>query len=208
MTKGRESLLAGTCSKSVCALAIAIGLGFNADDAMAAPLTGEMCVFNAGGEPLADASWSDVCDTDISGNIGTTSWSVSSPNSYFSFPWTAHSGTLFGEGTHVVDTIGGGSYTFDVGVGQVGGHILIDWNSATDIDVVNVWDVACVGLTCTYVSTDIDGDGTPGIGLIDGPFPGFSLNWNFTAVPVPAAVWLFGSGLLGLIGVARRKQRI
>ena len=25
-------------------------------------------------------------------------------------------------------------------------------------------------------------------------------------VPVPAAVWLFGSGLLGLIGVARRKQ--
>jgi hypothetical protein len=26
------------------------------------------------------------------------------------------------------------------------------------------------------------------------------------AVPVPAAVWLFGSGLLGLIGIARRKQ--
>lgn len=25
-------------------------------------------------------------------------------------------------------------------------------------------------------------------------------------VPVPAAVWLFGSGLIGLIGVARRKQ--
>ena len=27
-----------------------------------------------------------------------------------------------------------------------------------------------------------------------------------TVVPVPAAVWLFGSGLLGLIGVARRKK--
>jgi hypothetical protein len=26
-----------------------------------------------------------------------------------------------------------------------------------------------------------------------------------TAVPVPAAVWLFGSGLVGLIGVARKK---
>jgi len=26
-------------------------------------------------------------------------------------------------------------------------------------------------------------------------------------VPVPAAVWLFGSGLLGLVGVARRKKR-
>ena len=28
---------------------------------------------------------------------------------------------------------------------------------------------------------------------------------NQTVVPVPAAVWLFGSGLIGLIGVARRK---
>ena len=28
---------------------------------------------------------------------------------------------------------------------------------------------------------------------------------NVPSVPVPAAVWLFGSGLLGLIGVARRK---
>ena len=27
------------------------------------------------------------------------------------------------------------------------------------------------------------------------------------AVPVPAAVWLFGSGLLGLVGIARRKKR-
>jgi hypothetical protein len=27
-------------------------------------------------------------------------------------------------------------------------------------------------------------------------------------VPVPAAVWLFGSGLLGLIGVARRRKNL
>jgi len=40
-----------------------------------------------------------------------------------------------------------------------------------------------------------------------------SLNLTFgsidslvSAVPVPAAVWLFGSGLLGLAGMARRKQ--
>ena len=47
------------------------------------------------------------------------------------------------------------------------------------------------------------------------PLPGFG---NFQAiaiddlraqvVPIPSAVWLFGSGLLGLIGVARRKVRI
>ncbi len=28
---------------------------------------------------------------------------------------------------------------------------------------------------------------------------------SITAVPIPAAVWLFGSGLLGLVGLARRK---
>ena len=32
--------------------------------------------------------------------------------------------------------------------------------------------------------------------------------WTYTAtvVPIPAAAWLFGSGLLGLVGIARRKK--
>ena len=34
-----------------------------------------------------------------------------------------------------------------------------------------------------------------------------SLSGVASPVPVPAAAWLFGSGLLGLIGVARRKER-
>ena len=45
-----------------------------------------------------------------------------------------------------------------------------------------------------------------------GPFAGSSANFDVTAlsftgqeVPVPAAVWLFGSGLISLIGFARRK---
>ena len=29
-----------------------------------------------------------------------------------------------------------------------------------------------------------------------------------SSVPVPAAVWLFGSGLLGLVGLARRKHTV
>lgn len=52
--------------------------------------------------------------------------------------------------------------------------------------------------------------------MIAGPFTGYNANFDVTSitvtsietavVPVPAAVWLFGSGLLGLVGIARRKK--
>ena len=103
-----------------------------------------------------------------------------------------------------------------VGAGQVGGHILFNWGSTANIDVINVWNVS----GSTYTSTDVAAgagsgantpitapDGIPGLVMIDGAFPGFSANFDFVAVPVPAAVWLFGSGLLGLVGVARRRRK-
>lgn len=33
-------------------------------------------------------------------------------------------------------------------------------------------------------------------------------HWLVQAVPIPGAVWLFGSGLLGLIGIAKRKKSV
>lgn len=64
-------------------------------------------------------------------------------------------------------------------------------------------------------------DGIGGSPMDNGPFIGFSANFDITEmtfnnciancgpppVPVPAAVWLFGSGLLGLVGVARRRKQ-
>jgi hypothetical protein len=38
--------------------------------------------------------------------------------------------------------------------------------------------------------------------FLDGVFSGPDI----VVVPVPAAIWLFGSGLLGLVGIARRKK--
>jgi hypothetical protein len=147
----------------------------------------------------------------VAGNIGGGAWSVSSAETFLGSSWTTHGGTTFGPGTYIIDTIEGGIYNFSVGAGQMGGHILWDWGTNTDMDIINVWDVNTVGGVTTYTSTDIDGGGIPGIGMIDGPFATvpFSMNFDFsTAVPIPAALWLFGSGLLGLIGISRRKNAV
>lgn len=45
------------------------------------------------------------------------------------------------------------------------------------------WSPECNILTSVFVTTD-----------------------SLTPVPVPAAVWLFGSGLLGLVDIARRRR--
>ena len=64
--------------------------------------------------------------------------------------------------------------------------------------------------TADYISIGFDGPETDA--LLNGtatfanePYTSYTLLLTPTAVPVPAAVWLFGSGLIGLIGMARRK---
>jgi len=58
----------------------------------------------------------------------------------------------------------------------------------------------------------IDSDADPSTGISSNIYYpcGGCKDYDFDAgmyvVPVPAAVWLFGSGLLGLVGIARRKK--
>ena len=86
------------------------------------------------------------------------------------------------------------------------------WNTST----LCTPGIDCIGnaLSGGWPLTD---DGMAGSPMVDGPFPGLSVNFDIgsgnsltvlsvSAVPVPAAVWLFGSGLLCLISFARKKQ--
>ena len=58
------------------------------------------------------------------------------------------------------------------------------------------------------IALDGDMNNVKGNRLIDGPFLGYSLYLEGTVspVPLPAAAWLFGSGLIGLMGNARNKK--
>jgi hypothetical protein len=191
---------------------------------------------------------------------------ASTTSPFFGYSWTAHDIQVFTPGSYTFDvTLGGGNpegtgtnsgsqfLAVTVGSGQLGMHMLFDWNGNLNIDVFVVATPSSVfgsgvgtkivGSPCTVTtknclwtgkgwvgglstnaptggqtwmlaSIDGNGDGNMGIPMAGGgPFGGFNANFNANlsptpdAIPVPAAVWLFGSGLLGLVGIARRKKK-
>lgn len=70
------------------------------------------------------------------------------------------------------------------------GNPIIARNAMANIIGINLWPGSVSGGTADYYN-----------------LVGNSL-LSVAAVPVPAAIWLFGSGLLGLIGIASRKKRL
>lgn len=85
------------------------------------------------------------------------------------------------------------------------------WSASGDFDMTTaLWDgVTHVGLTLdnTLRATTLLGSGDSA--LIDKSAVGavgFAI--ETAVIPVPAAVWLFGSGLLGLLAVARKRVRV
>ena len=76
-----------------------------------------------------------------------------------------------------------------------------------------VTDATNVGI-CTTGMIDDGIGGDPLFSEGGGGFTGFNANFDFRSVhldsfvvPVPAAVWLFGSGLMGLAAVARQRKK-
>ena len=133
--------------------------------------------------------------------------SFNSVDPFYGNPWTADTvGNFFqGSGSYTWNSpssaAGPYSYNFSLTSNQVAWGTFFDWNTNLDIAVLNI-------MTCTSFTTGAAcaGTGTP---MQNGPFAGQAPAFNGTvvsssaAVPVPAAAWLMGSGLIGLAGVAR-----
>jgi len=115
-----------------------------------------------------------------------------------------------GGGTSIINDAGSVDFTFD-------GLWAKKWNTPPESsltggtlsgynDGIEIWAVLNTTLNSNYKHFG------PQAGLIDELKLEFGNNFLVddiklnAAVPVPAAAWLFGSGLIGLIGLARRKK--
>lgn len=100
----------------------------------------------------------------------------------------------------------------DVVLTQIDGTLHADglWDWGVTLDQFISWDwllTALPGGTTNLTLIDTDNDGVPGTALTSGPFLGvtMAIEGVTSPVPLPAAIWLFGSGLISLIGLARSK---
>jgi len=197
---------------------LAVALAAASTGALAVPVawTGGFNMFNPAGGQLDANDGGAGMTAAVTGVIDTAAgtFTLASTDTFFGLNWSTTGGMLFGPGTYSHSTVdpapgvSGGTYNFTVGANQMGGVVDFAWGGTTGIDVVMVWDVATSGGMTTYTSTDWNGDGILGAGMLDGPFPMFSANFNMAA-PVPEAS-TYGMMLagLGLVGFAVRRRKL
>ena len=106
---------------------------------------------------------------------------------------------------------GWSSFTISVAANEI---LDFSFTSATAHALTPVDNASSTSLEGLGIMTMTDGDMSElvlayndnALGTGDADYDDMLVRAEFSAVPVPAAVWLFGSGLLGLIGIARRRK--
>jgi hypothetical protein len=165
-----------------------------------------LCMYDGAGDPAGCAKQRLV---------GTVDYSYTNPNAisfgantFNAVAWTAHDVHFLAPGSYT-NLLGVASYDMTVGANQLGATILFNWGTNVNMRVISLWNIDDVSTPGErrLIPVDANGDSIVGAGMVDvftDMHPVFNIT---TTVPVPAAAWLFGSGLLGLVGVARRRNK-
>lgn len=151
-------------------------------------LTAAVLLIQSGGAtatPLAgDAIFLDptnqsVATIPITGDLDNTNSSMTvDPFSFFGLQWFTRSVELLGTGTFTRPDGFGGTISATVNTGQLGTYMVFEWGANT-IPNFMVWDVNNSANGSSYTTIDSDGDGIPGHAFVVGPFPGFSVLYDF-----------------------------
>ena len=110
-------------------------------------------------------------------------------------------------------TLSSGSWSYDgtapdpnvqFWTAKAGNGFLLFWNvDDSELMAGGACEISTFNLACMQAAQHTTGGSWSTPGAKDVSHVTF---YNSGIVPIPAAVWLFGSGLLGLVGVARRKR--
>ncbi len=100
--------------------------------------------------------------------------------------------------------------TFDSNISDISGFLgdglSVEWTISAYLDNLLISDTTVTNLAGEYIEFSLASLTADYVTVSSLSKVGVMDDLSFTsAVPVPAAVWLFGSGLIGLIGIARRK---
>lgn len=135
----------------------------------AGPLQGKSYFVDPGGNVF------NIADIEGYIDVGSNYMTVS--------PWGPFFGQMFY--TESVEILPPGNYTRTAGTvtvpaDHVGANMQFSWGGNT-FDEFMVWQVTSAGTTFNII--DSDGDGIPGHAFTNGPFPGFTMYYEFTTTP-------------------------
>jgi hypothetical protein len=150
------------------------------------------------GFPLNDLPWNI---DDAQGNCDSNGCTSTGNTAYQTFTTGAFAGpagTINGKAISNIGDVDGDMIDDYAGIFVTGGQVGSTWGGFFGAVYYEVWDFQ---LLSNGSASGFNVDTI--FGTAGGDFAQYTAS---AVIPVPAAVWLFGSGLLGLVGVARRKK--
>lgn len=206
---GASALTVSVATSTQVSAVTIVNAGFN--DLTGWDLRNDATLAETGG--TADWTWT----TPVAGVLVTSTETIN-PTEGTGFGITYGGGDAFTQ-SQSVEILTAGVYDISVKANALTGTALVSGSNRTLLDGAfelfagsassSNFDVFTEDDWMTFTWTTTLDAGLIDVGLRNRASAIYSIafdEYSVTLVPVPAAVWLFGSGLIGLIGVARRKK--